>query len=217
MSKDKKQSEKIERLEQDKPKIEEQSEQIEQLRYNVIEQSQQIDRLISNNEEQSQQIKKLEQSPSCSPFVWKISNFQSVCRRLMTQEQKFIFSEPFSLFSCGYKLRVRMDCSVIKLFPFSQRFDFSLYIKVAPGEFDSILSWPCKEKLRVTLIDQDPCHDNRVNISRVIDFEKEEAPCPRPLKENSRDYGFRDFVERDTLHSRSYIKDDKIFIMVSKE
>ena len=198
---EKEKSQKIDRLEEDKPKVEEQ-----------------IEQLISKVDEQSQEIEKLQHTPGYSPFVWKIPNSEAVCKRLMTKEQKALFSEPFYLFSYGYKLRIKMECTEILFFgPFSRRFDFSLYLNVVPGEFDSLLSWPFKEKVRVTLIDQEPCQEIRENISRVIDFQKQGFPCPRQFKEISRDYGFRDFVDRDALRSRSYIRNDTIFIMISKE
>ena len=71
--------------------------------------------------------------------------------------------------------------------------------------------------MRVTLIDQEPCHDNRVNISRVIDFEKGEKPWSRPVAETAHEYCFIFYVHKDTLPTRSYIKNDTILIMINKE
>jgi hypothetical protein len=92
-----------------------------------------------------------------------------------------------------------------------------MYIKVVPGEFDELLSWPCKGKVRVTLVDQDPCQYNRENKSHVIDFEKCEEPCSRPLRDDHHEYLYVLGLEEHVLKSRSYIKDDSILIMVNRE
>ena len=80
-----------------------------------------------------------------------------------------------------------------------------------------MLSWPCTEKIRVMVIDQDPCQNSRENISRVVDFEKGEKPCCRPLKDDDEEYRFVLKLKEDTLQTRSYIKNDSIFVMVNKE
>lgn len=67
------------------------------------------------------------------------------------------------------------------------------------------------------VIDQDPCQDSRQNISRVVDFEKGENPCSRPFKDNDQEYRFILYLKKYTLETRSYIKNDSIFVMVKKE
>ena len=57
-------------------------------------------------------------------------------------------------------------------------------IKVVPGKFDDLLSWPCKEKVRVTLADQD---SETLKITEVIDFDKGKKPCSRSVCDNYHD------------------------------
>ena len=200
------------------------SEQIERLMSTVKDQSQHIKLLTSKVKEQSQQIERQEliMKIYSAPFKWKISNFQAICERAKEVEQT-IYSEPFYLFKCGFRylLNIKVVLSnrdnssfFASLF---RTIGLLLYIKVVPGEFDKLLSWPCTEKVRVMVIDQDPCQDSRENISRVVDFEKAENPCSRPFKDDDQDHRFILYLKKDTLQTRSYIKNDSIFVMVNKE
>lgn len=153
-----------------------------------------------------------------APYVWKITGFQAVYDRAVTGEQETILSEPFYLFKNGYKLRIKMMPNGGSADPkvhedFKGKY-MSVYIKVIPGEYDSILSWPVTEKIRITMIDQVTCQSDRVNVSTVVDFRK--TNWTSPVREENVGYGFADFVHQNVLQTRSYLKNDKIFIMVSK-
>ena len=187
--------------------VKDQSEQIEQ-------QSQQIERMMSKDKEQSQQIgrlsEKVEQLMSkdkLTPFEWKIPNFKAVSTRAHNAVQRLV-SEPFYLFLRGYKylLRIEIKKLLFRCAPF-------VYIKVVPGEFDELLSWPYKEKVRVTLVNQDLLLDDRKNISEVIYFG--EKHCSRPLHDDHNEY--RLILRLDTWEFPSYIKDDTILIRVNGE
>ncbi|KAL9954652.1 hypothetical protein ACROYT_G042217 [Oculina patagonica] len=196
----------------------------------VKDQSEKIQRLMSRDEEQLQEIEKLQHSPSYSPFVWKIAinPFQSFSKRELERKRRIAgddvhsLSEEFSFSRHSYKYLLKMKMAEYKFCYLNQGQEcfrpvvFSLYIKVVPGEFDSLLTWPCKEKVRVTLIDQDPCEDKKENISHVVDFEIEEVESSQAAKKCNYDCFIANFSS-DTLKSRSYIKNNIAFIMVSKE
>ena len=178
----------------------------------VEDQSQEMGRLMSKVKEQSEQIERMNMM-NYAPFLWKIPNFQAVYDRAVAGEEEVILSEPFYLSKNGYKLRIKMMPNGSSIF---KGHFFSLYINVVPGEYDSVLKWPFAETVRVTLIDQDPL-DTGGNISRVIDFKTRNALCPRPLIENDEGCSFGALLEKDLLRTRSYIKNDTVFIMASKE
>ena len=197
-SKDKEQSDQMERqsqqIERQSGQIErlmskdkEQLEKMERLMSRVEDQSQQIERLISKDKEQS---KKMERSISTvqshppqkegrgpikqilpTPFEWKI-------RIIIGQNQ---VSKPFYLFERGYKY-------LLQIKPVSKGYsvDVRVYIKVVPGEFDELLSWPCKEKVRVAWVYQAELFGK--DKSDVIDFEKGREPCHRPLNDDYHTY-----------------------------
>ena len=83
------------------------------------------------------------------------------------------------MFERGYKYLLQLNRLSARL-----SVDLGMYIKVVPGEFDDLLSWPCKEKVRVTLADQD---SETLKITEVIDFDKGKKPCSRSLCDNYHD------------------------------
>ena len=204
MAKHEETSRKIERLTaKDKKK----SQQIEQLMARDKDTSQQIERLTALVKVQDQHIRFLN-SP---PFVWKIYNFKRAYMKAASGIEKVI-ANTFYLSSNGYRLRIKFFFNAKQAFG---RLSFFIYICVVPGEFDPLLSWPFKEKVRVTLINQDPPRDDVKDICNVTDFGSLDVPIMRPLNENNErwhvvlgpDFGF----------SRSLELSDTIFIMVQKE
>jgi len=212
--------------------IERQSGQIERLISKDKEQSQQIERqsgqierLISKEKEQSEKMERLMSTVQVQPahrvgrgpinqnfqttFEWKIPHIKQMIVRSMSGPECLV-SEPFYLFRRGYKYFVKINIA---------RQFLSVFIKVVPGgAFDESLSWPCKEKVRVTLVDQDPVLDNRKSISHVIDFDEDEEPCSRPLRRDFHEY--RPILALINLHFPvgSYlIKNDTILISVNRE
>ena len=150
--------------------VKDQSQQIERLMSKDKEKSQQIERLISKDKEQlkqigrlSEKIERLEFMDKVTPFEWEIPKYALHANIFFPE--KSVVSKPFYLFAQGYKYLLTIDSS-------QWRSDVRLYIKVVPGEFDELLSWPCKEKVRVTLVNQDLPLDVNKNISEVIDFGK---------------------------------------------
>ena len=223
------QSQQIERHSQD---IEQQSQQIEQHSQDIEQQSQQIERHSQDIERRSQQSKDKRQSKKMdtskstvqrqppqtrrpgsiseivpTPFEWVIPKIDSFLSRSTLGTQRLV-SEQFYLFEYGYKYVMKIERSLHSLI---------VYIKVVPGEFDKSLSWPCKEKVRVTVIDQDPLMDNRYNISHVIDFEEDRKPFSRPLLHNDHQYRGILSVTGTDLQSRSFIENDTILIRVDRE
>ena len=212
------QSQQIERQSQ---QVERQSQQIERQSEQIERQSEQIERLISKDEEQSQKVERLisllqNQPPQKerhgpinqtfpAPFEWKIPNIQRV---LLTVES--LVSEPFYLCSIGYKYSLKIQIHQ----PESAKWGHlvSLKIKVVPGEFDDLLSWPCKEKVRVSFVDQ----VSKINMSEVIDFDKGKRPCSRSLCDDYQDY--RQVIARNVDVLRcGYMSNDTILIRVNRE
>ena len=197
------QSQQIERQSQ---QIERQSQQIERQSQQIKQQSQQIERQSQQIERQSQEVKRR----GSTPFEWKIRNIHEAFQQVGI-ERYIIYSRPFNLF--GYHLKIEFVLNLWYTVTPHNRHGI-LCIKVVPGEFDESLSWPCKEKVRVTVIDQDPCQDNRENRSHVIDFG--ENPSSRPLFNDNREYT-KILDLRDFIYSCSFIRNDSIFIMVQRE
>ena len=145
-----------------------------------------------------------------TPFEWRIPNIKAVGKGATIQQQRLV-SEQFHLFERGYKylLTIVMRIHSLQNYPLTSSIDGDLcvYIKVVPGEFDELLSWPCKEKVRVTLVHQDRPRSNSENISRVFDF----GEVLRPIPDDHLIFE----LSRDQLPS--YTKDGTILIRVNRE
>ena len=210
------QSQQIEKL---MTKDEEKSQQIERLISKVNDQSQRIERFTSTGQDLSEQIKmQTTVTNTHASFAWKIPNIRAILHRSrdVRVKNEDILSEPFYLSENGYKLRIILKPNGWSAFENEPHFVF--YVRVVPGEFDHLLSWPFKENVRVRLIDQNPCKDKREDISHVINFRTRIPTCPRPPyeKDDEFDYG-RVFFTQNKLRTGSYIINDAIFIMANKE
>ena len=187
-------------------KVNDQSQQIKRQSQQIERQSGQIERLISKDKEQSEKVERLTSSLQDQPpqrerhgpinqtfptsFEWKIPNVASV---LLNEES--LVSDPFYLDSIGYKYLLKFEISqslAAAIAMVDPCYDWALSeqwlyvnIKVIPGKFDRSLSWPCKEKLRVTLADQD---SETLKITEVIDFDKGKKSCSRSALDDYHDY-----------------------------
>ena len=89
----------------------------------------------------------------------------------------------------------------------------SLYIVNVTGEYDSILPWPFTHCVSLTLIDQNPSQDGRINISKSVNFERLEHSPDTGKRKGWGGYG--DFVTQSVLHSRSYIKNNTLCVIAN--
>lgn len=179
----------------------------------------QVRALASLVKDQSEEIRRLEKmSEKYAPYVWKISNFQAVHERAISGEQESLLSEAFYLSKNGYKLRIKLlpngGCADSEQNKTIRGNYLSVFIKVIPGEYDSILTWPFDKKIRISLIDQEVNKENRVNATKIVYFQYDSRPCPQTEPENG--YGFGNFIHHNELQTRKYLKNDNIFIMVSQ-
>ena len=229
------QSQHIERqslqIERQSQQIERQSGQIERLIAKDNEQSQQIERqsekierLISKDKEQSEKMERSmsavkdppPQKERCgpinesfsTPFEFKIRSIGPV-RQQARMSTQTLFSEPFYLFAQGYKYLLRIAIFLSSRKPLRGQRGARVYIKVVPGEFDELLSWPCKEKVRVTVVRG----GHKKNKSAVTDFGEE--PCSRPLRDDH--HTDRCILALTESKFKSCTKDDSILIRVNRE
>ena len=197
-------------------KDKEKSQQIERLISKVNDQSQRIERFTSTVQDLSEQIKMQTTGANThASFAWKIPNIRAILDRYKDFRVKYedILSEPFYLSQNGYKVRIILKPNGFSSFKREPHFVFN--VRVVPGEFDHLLSWPFKEKVRVTFIDQNPCKDKREDISSVLDLSQMLLPpWPYGKGDNFDDGGH--IITQDKLRTRSYIMNDAIFITANK-
>ena len=169
-------------------------------------------------QEQAQTIncleKKLERLQN-SPFIWKISNFASVMEAAKTNESRVIVSDSFYSAHNGYKF-------AIELYPDGYYTDdnanengefMSIYLRILVGEYDGLLIWPFQDSVVFTLLDQNELVEKRRHLRKELQQPPE--GLIRPTEASEPACGVWEFVFHKNLYSRSYIKDDTIFIKVA--
>ncbi len=146
-------------------------------------------------------------------LVWKVRDFSARMREAKSSASGLeLVSVPFFTSQCGYKLQA-------SLFPdgngSGEGGHLSAYIKILPGEFDSILKWPFRHTVSFSLLDQGPDRAAACNVveSFLPDPEWPNFKRPSPSADQL-GFGFPKFVPHSMLSSRRYVKDDCIFIKI---
>ncbi|KAL9954666.1 hypothetical protein ACROYT_G042231 [Oculina patagonica] len=144
-------------------------------------------------------------------FVWKINDFKEILRKARSEENIRIGSAPFYTESYGYKMKV-------EIYPNGQssgkNTHLSVFIYVMKGEYDAILPWPFKKKVKITLIDQQEDLVERQNDTGQLFLGNYPQCSTRPMKEANISTGFPAFISHKKLYSRRYLVDDTVFLQV---
>ena len=184
----------------------------------LVEKIDKLEQKISEGEGNEPETEKMAMKPELSDLprviVWKIINFSEIFRQAKTGETRKVDGVPFYTESYGYKLKVRIYPNG---YGTSTNTDLSVFIVVMKGEYDAILPWPFKKKIKMTLIDQQEDSAERENVT---DFIKGINPgystaLRRPIHGNeNRGIGIVQFISHRILSSRRYLVDDTLFLQV---
>ncbi|XP_076331692.1 TNF receptor-associated factor 4-like isoform X2 [Tachypleus tridentatus] len=145
-------------------------------------------------------------------LLWRISDFTQKMAEAKSKEGYELCSTPFYTSQCGYKLMATLFLNGNGA---GEGSHLSVYIRILPGEYDSLLSWPFSHTVSFTLHDQAASPENACNIVESFVPDPSWKNFQRPSKEpDSLGFGFPRFVSHETLRKLDYIKDDTIFIKV---
>lgn len=164
---------------------------------------------LTSNEER---FRLLEGTCYNGKLIWKITDYERKKKEAVEGRVVSIYSQHFYTSRCGYRLCARAylngDGSGKGSF-------LSLYFVVMKGEFDSLLSWPFKQKVTLMLIDQS---GKKNHIIDVFKSDPHSSSFKRPEGEMNIASGCPRFVSHTQLENprnTCYIKDDTIFIKVA--
>jgi len=110
-------------------------------------------------------IRKLKEKFHTRKMAWRINEFIRIMREAKREIKKKLESDSFYTESLGYKLKVLFHPNGNGN---GENTHLSVYIVVMKGEYDTILSWPFKKTVTITLIDQQEDPLERENV--VCDF-----------------------------------------------
>ena len=145
-------------------------------------------------------------------LIWKISN---VSQKVNWKDLELV-SQPFYTSLTGYKLQASLFLTGNGA---GERTHLSLYIKILPGQYDSVLSWPFIHSISFTLLDQNTS-GQVVNVTKTFIPDTNWPNSNRPSEINDEDrlgFGFPKFVHHDILTKRAYVKGDILFIKIRSE
>lgn len=152
---------------------------------------------------------KTESTDYPSMFIWKIEKFSELMRIAKEEKNRWVHSAPFYTENYGYKLKVR-------LYPNGFGLGYGIFVSISivimRGEYDAILPWPFKRKVKLTFIDQQVNSDKRENIVLEVIPSDHPRDYGRPqMEENA---GFGKSVRQERLQTRPYVVDDVLFLQV---
>jgi len=146
-------------------------------------------------------------------LTWKIRDFSAKMEEARSSEGGLeLVSLPFFTSQSGYKLQASL---FINGNGGGEGTHMSVYIKILPGEFDSILKWPFKHTVSFSLLDQSEDRRRACNVVESFIPDPNWPNFERPSREvDQLGFGFPKFVPHELLEEREYIKDDALFIKV---
>ncbi|CAH3128148.1 unnamed protein product [Pocillopora meandrina] len=148
-------------------------------------------------------------------FIWKIDCCSEALKQAKIGEKSALYSDPFhtktGTDSYGYKMKVL-------IYPngngTGKNTYLSVFIIVMKGEYDAILPWPFKKKVKFELIDQQEDPAQQENVTKEIRWSHSRA-FSRPTEEGNPGRGFGQFVSHTKLNTRQYIVDDTLFLRIT--
>lgn len=167
--------------------------------------------------DQQQEINELREIVKhCKPFTdsklyWRVDDFWKKFEDAKHKNCVELHSPPFYTSPYGYKFKIVM-------FPFGngsgEGSHLSMYVRLLPGEYDTLLKWPFEGEITLSLLDQsrDPTRGQR-NISQSFSPDPNWKSFQRPSKNGSTlGFGYPQFVSHRGLESTNYVKENCLFI-----
>lgn len=139
-------------------------------------------------------------------FIWKIPDVKRRYRDAMEQRTLSLYSPPFYTSPHGYRLCIRTYLNGDGI---GKGTHISVFIVVMRSEHDSLLSWPFKNSVRFTLINQ---NNPTRSYSEAFVPDIHSVSFQRPQSEMNIASGFPKFVKQSVLHDENFTLGNALFI-----
>ena len=147
-------------------------------------------------------------------YIWRIENYRQYRQDAISGVMTVIYSPAFYTSLYGYKLCMRMnlngvDSGVGKY--------VTLFVHMMQGDYDTILEWPFKGKIALSILDQSDASEFRHDISRCfeVNLDPPNVAFQRPLTEcNTKGYGFVDFAPIAQIDRGQYAKGNTMLVRI---
>ena len=143
--------------------------------------------------------------------LWKIENFKESLKEV--ENGGTIIGPRFSATKNGYQLRAWMQFSPAK--PGGLNFNWAFFVKLEPGQHDSLLRWPFSMFVHFRILDQFEHHDSEDIVYTVRPVSFDEKAFEQPIAGGSGNSGVG-FKPGPILHSQpGFIVDDALMVHIS--
>ena len=139
-------------------------------------------------------------------FIWKIPDLRRRYRDAVERKTISLYSPPFYTSPHGYRMCIRAYLNGDGIGKGSH---VSVFLVLMRSEHDSLLSWPFKQSVRFTLINQ---VNSSASISEAFIPDLQSPSFQRPEAEMNVASGFPKFARQSVLQDETFTKGNIIFI-----
>ena len=139
-------------------------------------------------------------------FIWKIPDVRRRYRDAVERKTISLYSPPFYSSPHGYRMCIRAYLNGDGIGKGSH---VSVFLVLMRSEHDSLLSWPFKQSVRFTLINQ---VNSSASISEAFIPDLQSPSFQRPEAEMNVASGFPKFARQSVLQDDTFTKGNIIFI-----
>jgi TNF receptor-associated factor 2/TNF receptor-associated factor 3 len=150
--------------------------------------------------------KEAEMMKSNGVFWWRIPDVSKQYREAVDSKTISIQSLPFYAGPNGYKMCIRIYLNGDGV---GKGTHISLFFVLMHSEHDVLLTWPFRQPVSLTLLNQAQSTDS---ITETFQPDPRSSSCQRPVKDMNTASGSPRFAPQSVLQDKSFAQDDVIYI-----
>ena len=143
--------------------------------------------------------------------VWKITDVQRRYREAMEGKTLSLYSPPFYTSPHGYRMCIR---TYLYGDGTGKGSHISVFFVVMKSEHDQLLSWPFKQKVTISLMNQDTPAEQFSHITETFLPDPSSTSFRKPETEMNVASGFPKFVKKSVLKDSRFVKGDTMYLRV---
>lgn len=156
-------------------------------------------------------LQELEATSYDGKLIWKIEDFGKRSGAEAKGQLSCLTSVPFYTGRCGYKMAIK---AYLNGDGEGRGTHLSLYVVLMPGDFDTLLPWPFKQTVSLSVLDQSGASNHR-SLSFRPDPTTKCFQQPTPESQSNVAVGFPCFISHNMLETPQnavYVKDNTLFV-----
>ena len=151
----------------------------------------------------------LEVKTTSGCFVWKINDVSRRYRDALEGRTLSLYSPPFYTSPHGYRMCLR---AYLYGDGVGKGSFVSVFFVIMRSEHDDILAWPFKQKVSISLINQDTPSENYTHITETFLPDVKSNSFAKPRSEMNVASGFPKFVKGSVLKDPKFVRNDVMYI-----